>query len=60
MANRKKLKGLRKNRQSLSAGKRRRSKQKKTVREKRRLRLRAEKLEKVVALPTFPDITVIE
>lgn len=59
MAGIKRLKGVKKNRNKLSAGKRNRSKQKNSVSKRKRLKMLAQRLNKK-PINTFPDITIIE
>jgi len=59
MANRKRLKTIRKGRHKSVAGHRNRSKRKKSVSKRKRLRTLAQRLNKK-PVPTFPDITIIE
>lgn len=59
MANIKQLKGVKRNRHNLKAGRRNRSKRKKSVVERKRLKVLAQRLNKKL-VNTFPDITVIE
>jgi len=59
VANRKQLKGVKNGRHKLSAGRRSRNKKKKSVRERKRLKLLARR--KQVALrPSLSDITILE
>lgn len=59
MANIKKLKGVKKNRHNPKAGRRNRGKRKKSVAERKRLKVLAQRLNKK-SVSTFPDITIIE
>lgn len=59
MAGIKQLKGVKKNRHNSKAGCRNRSKRKKSVAERKRLKVLAQRLNRK-SVSTFPDLTIIE